>query len=211
MNLRKRCLFRVVGLLLTLGVLIACGPTLPIQDEAPALQRGGKSGASKRMVEQSKPPVVPMPRGVAQGVMVDRYQQFNSLQEYGIFIADSREGTHVILPGDRLFVSTVPDVVLQPDFYIALNNLARILIAYPTVNIAVIGHTSNTMSGRMQAEVSLNEARVVADYLSTAGVSPARISRVDGMGARQPISEENDFVGRQLNRRVEVIVGAPLS
>jgi outer membrane protein OmpA-like peptidoglycan-associated protein len=190
-------------------LLVACGPTLPVQEEAPALQRGAPPSA-KKVAESYKPPVAPMPRGVAEGVTVDKYKQFNDLQKFGIFIADSREGTHIILPGDRLFVSTVPDVVLQPDFYAALNDLARLLVAYPKVKIAVIGHTSNTMSPQMQADVSMNEARAVADYLSAVGVSPGRIARVDGMGSRQPIAQ-NNFEGRQLNRRVEVIVGAPLS
>lgn len=202
---------RIFPALMCVAVVLGCGPTMPVQEEPPALQRGGKPASPKKVVEQYKPAMAPMPRGVAQGVTVDKYQQFNALQKYGIFIADSREGTHIILPGDRLFVRTVPDVVIQPDFYAALNDLARILGAYPKVKMAIIGHTSNTMSARMQSEVSINEARVVADYLTAVGVSPARITRVDGMSDRQPISEKNDFIGRQLNRRVEVIVGAPLS
>lgn len=208
MTSQKRCLYK--GLALTsMLLLVACGPMLPVQDEAPALQRANPP-SPKKVVTEYKPPVAPMKRGVAEGVTVDKFKQFNDLQKFGIFIADSREGTHIILPGDRLFFATVPDVILQPDFYEALNDLARLLDAYPTVKIAVIGHTSNTMSASMQAEVSMNEARAVADYLSAVGVSPGRITRVDGMSNRQPIAQ-NDFVGRQLNRRVEVIVGAPLS
>jgi outer membrane protein OmpA-like peptidoglycan-associated protein len=169
-------------------LLVGCGMGASIQNEKPALQRG-----------------------VAQGVAVEpEDNQFSVLQPYDIYIADSREGTHVILPSDKLFVRTVPDVVLQPDFYPALNDLVRILNVYPKVKISVIGHTDNTMSAMLQAKVSLSEARVVADYLTAAGVSGARIRRIDGMSNRQPISEENDFMGRQLNRRVEVIVHAPL-
>jgi outer membrane protein OmpA-like peptidoglycan-associated protein len=172
---------------IVLFILTGCGAGSSIQMEPPAMQRG-----------------------VAQGVKVEGSQnEFQYLQKYGIVIADSREGTHVILPSDRLFVRTVPDVVIEPDFYTALNDLVRILNVYPKVKIAVVGHTTDVMSAKMQEEVSLNEARVVADYLTAAGITSGRIRRIEGMSDRQPIAP-NNFMGRQLNRRVEVIVGAPL-
>ncbi len=182
----KPCLFKFIFCMIAF-VLTGCGAGPSIQVEPPAMQRG-----------------------VTQGVKVEgESNQFVSLQKYGIFIADSREGTHVILPADRLFVQTVPNIVLNPDFYAVLNDLVRILNVYPKVKISVIGHTDNTMSGKLQAEVSLNEARVVADYLTAGSVDGGRIRRIEGMSDRQPIAP-NDFAGRQLNRRVEVIVGAPL-
>lgn len=186
MTSSRLCLYKILFVGYVLTLIVACAPGASLQKEPPALQRG-----------------------VAQGVVVDEYKQFDALQQYGIFIADSREGTHVILPGDKLFIRTVPNVVIQPDFYVALNELAYILKAYPKISVSVIGHTSNTMSERMQLEVSYNEARTVSDYLMTAGVSGGRIDRVAGVGDRQPIAE-NDFAGRQVNRRVEVIVHAPL-
>lgn len=199
-----RCFAFVLAAALV-ALLMGCASGMDVQSEPPAFQRGNP--AKKAVMNTPQP----MQRGVAQGMRVEQYNQFNMLQKYGVYLADSREGTHVILPGDRLFVRTVPDVVIQPDFYVALNDLVKILNAYPHVKIAVIGHTSDVMSARMQAEVSLDEARVVSDYLTAAGVNGGRISRIEGMSSRQPISEQNDYLGRQLNRRVEVIVNAPLS
>ncbi len=183
----KPCLCSIVSVLSIL-ILTGCAPGRAIQSEKPALQRG-----------------------VAEGVIVEQGNQFNTLLQYGIFIADSREGTHLILPSDKLFVETVPDVVIQPDFYVVLNHIVDLLNAYPNVTIAVVGHTNSTMSAAMQANVSLREARRLADYLTTAGVSAGRIVRVEGVGDRQPMVEGNGYAARQLNRRVEVIVNAPLA
>lgn len=222
MNSSILCLFNKVCLGLVAFCAVGCALAMDIQQEPPALQRDAgyvpdapKVAPAKQIsaaeLKELKNTPQPMQRGVAQGVLTNPYKQFNNLQTFGIYLADSREGTHVILPGDRLFVRTVPDVVIQPDFYVALNALVDVLNTYKEVKISVIGHTTDTMSPRMQSEVSLNEARVVADYLSASGVSPARIQRVEGRGDRQPIAQKNDFEGRQLNRRVEVIVNAPLS
>jgi flagellar motor protein MotB len=46
----------------------------------------------------------------------------------------------------------------------------------------------------------------VSDYLTTAGVKPERIKAVTGFGETKPVATNDTAAGRQMNRRVEVVI-----
>ena len=87
-----------------------------------------------------------------------------------------------------------------------LDNLVDILRENPEVRFAIAGHTDNT--GDAAANQVLSEARAttVADYLRGKGVSPARISSVDGYGDTRAVGDNATEEGRAENRRTEFIV-----
>lgn len=168
-------------------LLAACGGQPVIQTEPPALKRG-----------------------VAQGLATTALP-FDELKTEGMFIADSRLGTHVIIPADRLFIQTVPRPVMAPDYLTAVNHLVRVLQEYPDIGFAVVGYTNSTLNSAQQARMSTQFAQTLADYLTAAGVAPDRILLVEGKGDRDPIVDAHDATARRLNRRVEVVVYSPLS
>ncbi len=153
----------------------------------------------------------PFKRGVSEGVVLGT-RDLDSLKDYGIVLADSNQGTSVILPADRVFVEQVDRVVINPEFQPALNQLAYVLKAYPALKLSVVGHTDGVMSRDLEAMQSQAYAQAVANYLMSAGISGTRFTEVRGVGSREPIVEENydKFVQRQVNRRVEVITAHPL-
>lgn len=148
-------------------------------------------------------------RGVADGIPFGQ-RRLSDLQEYGVILADSTDGTHIILPADKLFYSVTKQVTISPDFYPALNALIHVLEGYPKVNIQIVGHTDGVMSPDLQVTQSSKFAYAVSNYLTSGGLSPLRITVVKGVSDTQPINRGNTGAARALNRRVEIITSAPI-
>jgi len=90
--------------------------------------------------------------------------------------------------------------------YPSLAAVAAWLEANPGATIALVGHTD--ASGSLAANVALSKRRAeaVAEALvATLGVERARIA-AEGVGFLAPRATNQTDAGRQLNRRVEVIV-----
>jgi outer membrane protein OmpA-like peptidoglycan-associated protein len=88
-----------------------------------------------------------------------------------------------------------------------LSKLAGILLAYPgQLTLEVEGHTDSVGSDELNNRLSTNRAQSVSDYLTTAGVKPERVKGVRGFGKTKPIASNNTAAGRQMNRRVEVVI-----
>ncbi|MDQ6993808.1 MAG: OmpA family protein [Mariprofundus sp.] len=94
---------------------------------------------------------------------------------------------------------------LTPAFNNTLAKVADILNRYPRSNIQITGHTDDRGSAEYNQQLSEQRAEAVKWYLSDHGVAPRRISS-NGRGEMQPRASNNDEAGRQLNRRVEMLV-----
>lgn len=94
-----------------------------------------------------------------------------------------------------------------------LAKVAGILIAYPSLNIAVGGYTDNVGGDQMNQKLSENRAGAVRDYLVEQGVAASSVT-AEGFGNASPVASNDNAAGRQENRRVELVVsgdaiGAP--
>ena len=92
---------------------------------------------------------------------------------------------------------------LKPQFYPALNNVARTLADYNQTIVEVAGHTDNVGGDAVNQRISEQRANSVASYLMGQGVQRERFEIV-GMGERYPIASNDTDSGRALNRRVEI-------
>jgi outer membrane protein OmpA-like peptidoglycan-associated protein len=86
-----------------------------------------------------------------------------------------------------------------------LAKVAGILIAYPSLNIAVGGYTDNVGGDDMNQKLSENRAGAVRDYLVAQGVAANSVSAT-GFGNSSPVNSNDNAAGRQENRRVELVV-----
>ncbi len=86
-----------------------------------------------------------------------------------------------------------------------LAKVAGILIAYPSLNIAVGGYTDNVGADDMNQKLSENRAGAVRDYLVQEGVVASSVSAT-GFGNSSPVASNDESAGRQQNRRVELVV-----
>lgn len=113
---------------------------------------------------------------------------------------------------DRGVVVNLPDVLfdfnsakLTDDARRASAEIASVVSQYPNRNISVEGHTDSVGTIEYNKRLSEDRARSVADELAYQGVPKRRISTY-GYGESDPIASNRSDLGRQRNRRVEVII-----
>lgn len=94
---------------------------------------------------------------------------------------------------------------LKPAFIPTLDKVANILARYPNTNVTVVGHTDSTGPDSYNQGLSERRARSVSNYLAGHGVSGTRLYAI-GQGESQPRASNDTEAGRQLNRRVEILV-----
>jgi len=96
---------------------------------------------------------------------------------------------------------------LKPGAREKLSKLAGILMAYPGVyRIEVEGHTDSVGSDDSNLKLSQGRADSVHDYLLQSGVKPDRVMTARGFGESTPVAGNDTAAGRQVNRRVEIII-----
>ncbi|HEX6143322.1 MAG TPA: OmpA family protein [Geminicoccaceae bacterium] len=94
---------------------------------------------------------------------------------------------------------------IKPTFRPTLQKLADVLAKYDRNRVTIVGHTDSTGSEAYNQGLSERRAEAVRRELSTLGV-PASIISATGRGESEPRATNATEAGRQLNRRVEVLV-----
>lgn len=109
----------------------------------------------------------------------------------------------VVLSQDLLFAtnSTTVSGTSQNELRTVANSLNR----YPNTTVNVIGHTDNVGDANFNQGLSERRAQAVASILINGGVTPSRIRSI-GAGENQPIASNLNASGRQMNRRVEIVI-----
>ncbi len=113
---------------------------------------------------------------------------------------------------DRGLVLTLGDVVfetgkanLAPGAARTIDKLVAFLNANPSRRVAVEGHTDSRGSDDNNMDLSRRRAEAVANSIISGGIARDRLT-IRGFGETTPVANNNTAVGRQLNRRVEIIV-----
>lgn len=96
---------------------------------------------------------------------------------------------------------------LRPGAREKLSKLAGILLAYPgPYHMEVEGHTDAIGSQDYNQKLSEDRAQSVSSYLLKAGIASDRILAVRGFGKLRPVTTNDTPEGRQMNRRVEIVI-----
>jgi len=90
---------------------------------------------------------------------------------------------------------------LLPESFGELNKLSRYLIAHPTIEIQINGHSDNSGLRYKNQRISELRAREVFEYLIKKGVQNKMYFK--GFGSSLPIADNGTDMGRAMNRRVE--------
>lgn len=141
--------------------------------------------------------------GSAIGDYMDKQQAELKKKLEGTGVDVVREGDKITLnmPGDVTF-ATNSDLV-SANFYKTLNDVAKVMVDYPSTYVDVTGHADSRGSDAYNLELSRKRAISVANYISAQGVAEQRLF-VTGMGEAQPIADNNTDAGRAKNRRVTI-------
>jgi len=90
----------------------------------------------------------------------------------------------------------------------ALIKFAKILIANPTMDISIVGHTDNVGSLEVNQKLSQDRAQAVASFLKTQSVTDAQIKEIVGKNFSEPVADNKTKEGQKANRRVEIYMYA---
>jgi outer membrane protein OmpA-like peptidoglycan-associated protein len=110
----------------------------------------------------------------------------------------------VLTLGDVLFDTN--KATLNPGAGRKLDELAQFLNEHPDRRVQIDGFTDSTGSDAYNEDLSQRRADAVKQALVMRGITPSRIG-TEGYGKAYPVASNNESGGRQLNRRVEVVIG----
>jgi outer membrane protein OmpA-like peptidoglycan-associated protein len=117
-------------------------------------------------------------------------------------------------PTDRGLVLTLGDVLfetgqatLSPGAARNLDRLVQFLTDHPDRLVQIDGFTDSVGTESFNQDLSLRRADAVRSALISRGISSARVA-TQGYGKAYPVASNSESSGRQLNRRVEVVIGS---
>ncbi len=116
-------------------------------------------------------------------------------------------------PTPRGLVLTLGDVLfdtgkaqLNPGSDRKLDQLAQFLTSHPERRVQIDGYTDSVGTDAYNQDLSQRRADAVKSALIARGIDPSRIG-TQGYGKGYPVADNTNSGGRQLNRRVEVVIG----
>ena len=115
----------------------------------------------------------------------------------------TERGWVVTLRNELLFDSG--KAALKPGGDKAIENLAQLMKRQPEREITIEGFTDSTGSEELNRRLSEQRAQAVKQALVGRGIEPQRID-ARGYGPAFPVASNDTPTGRQLNRRVEVVI-----
>lgn len=140
-------------------------------------------------------------QGFGSQVVSDVTSLEDRLQELGAEVTDLE--VTIRLAGSILFDFDRAEI--RMDAYKTLKDVATVLEAYEGAPIRIEGHTDGIGGDAYNQTLSLTRAQAVHDWLVDAGVNAGHLTQL-GHGETQPIATNDTADGRQLNRRVEIVV-----
>ena len=146
--------------------------------------------------------------GGGAGVLLDNKEKRlrQELAGTGVDVGRNPDGSINLVMPSVTFASNSASI--QPRFQSALNDVANVLREGGTSNqlaLVIHGHTDNTGTDAINNPLSQNRANSVLSYLSSQGISSARMT-ARGYGSTSPIADNSSASGREQNRRVEITV-----
>lgn len=116
----------------------------------------------------------------------------------------TERGTVLTLGGDVLFATGRADIKGGAERM--LTQVEQFLEQNPDRKVRIEGFTDSTGSADFNLDLSRRRAEAVRNLLVERGVEGSRIE-TDGLGEAYPVADNGSAGGRQLNRRVEIIIG----
>ncbi len=129
-------------------------------------------------------------------------QQFNA-------VLPTRETTRGLVVNMQDVLFATAKYQLSQQAQLALARIAGIIVSHPGLNIHVEGYTDSTGTVNFNQKLSDQRADTVKNFLVSQGVNPDTVTS-QGYGESYPVASNETSQGRQLNRRVELVVSGEI-
>jgi outer membrane protein OmpA-like peptidoglycan-associated protein len=179
------------------------------QAEAEA-ERASQEKAAALARQQEAQEQLALARQSAEQAEQEKLQLREQLRQQLNVILETRETARglIINMSDVLF--DTGKYSLKPGAREKLAKVSGIILAHPGLNLEIEGHTDSIGSDEYNQHLSEQRANSVRDYLVGQGISGGTILAL-GLGKTAPVTTNSTAVGRQQNRRVELVVsGEPI-
>lgn len=137
--------------------------------------------------------------------LVGKFQKMISAGQLQVSV---RKGRMIVQMSDKILFDPGKDK-LKKEGGEALQEVTKVLAAIPQRHFQVAGHTDNVpiKTRRFKSNWELSTARAVnvVKFMSENGMDPARLSAA-GYGPFDPVGDNANDDGRQVNRRIEITV-----
>jgi len=121
------------------------------------------------------------------------------------FATIERQENHLVVTFRSDVLFDVNSTLLKPGTSVEIVQLAQILKRYPETQVKICGHTDSSGSERYNQGLSERRAVAVRQVLVESGIHAERVS-VEGLGESMPIASNATETGRQMNRRVTILL-----
>jgi outer membrane protein OmpA-like peptidoglycan-associated protein len=142
----------------------------------------------------------------------DRERAENEKQELRARLLQQLNSILATRDSARGLVANMSDVLfrsgsfeLLPAARERLAKVSGIVLAYPSLHVAIEGHTDSVGSDEYNQQLSERRAQAVRDYFVQQGINSNAVE-AKGYGKTEPIASNDTADGRQQNRRVELIL-----
>jgi outer membrane protein OmpA-like peptidoglycan-associated protein len=142
----------------------------------------------------------------------DRERAENEKQELRARLLQQLNSILATRDSARGLVANMSDVLfrsgsfeLLPAARERLAKVSGIVLAYPSLHVAIEGHTDSVGSDEYNQQLSERRAQAVRDYFVQQGINSSAVE-AKGYGKTEPIASNETTEGRQQNRRVELIL-----
>lgn len=179
------------------------------QAQADAEQASQEKAAAMAQVQESQEQLA-QARQQAEQAEQEKAQLRDQIRQQLNVILVTRETARglIVNMSDVLFDSG--KYTLKPGAREKLAKVSGIILAHPGLNLEIEGHTDSVGSDEYNQRLSEKRANSVRDYLVAQGL-PADSVTAKGLGKTAPVTTNDTPVGRQQNRRVEMVVsGEPI-
>lgn len=176
------------------------------RDEARLQARTREVGRAREDANEARTAADAARNAEQEGAAVAARQASEYQRQIEALQAEVTDRGLVLTLGDVLFATGSAE--LQGNANRNLDKLVAFLNQYPERRVQIEGHTDNVGSAEYNQGLSLRRAEAVSAYLRQQGIDSQRLSS-SGIGMAQPIANNDNEMGRQQNRRVEIIIENP--
>ncbi|HEY6344099.1 MAG TPA: OmpA family protein [Bryobacteraceae bacterium] len=139
----------------------------------------------------------------------DRAQLRQQLLDQFNLILQTRDTARGLIVNMSDVLFDTGQYTLKPGAREKLAKVAGIILSHPGLKIEVEGHTDSVGGDEYNQQLSENRANAVRDYLVGQGLSPTVVA-ARGFGKTRPVADNSTAAGRQVNRRVEMVVSGDI-
>ena len=119
-------------------------------------------------------------------------------------ILEGRGSNDEAIVFDRVYFYSGSDL-LNPDSSNQILGVAGIMNTYKDIHVKLRGHTDSTGQAENNLTLSFNRSRNLKKQLVGLGIEANRI-QVEGLGATEPVSDNQSEKGRNKNRRIDLTI-----